>query len=257
MVISPSITVIEYDDLSFRDDGPAILVPDGEYRHALKVDPYRCYGHDPQLVEEEALRVASLFPLYRKDGTLIQPHFFLPLFEGVDRCNGLCMNGDEYKGGKSRWLTTSIILWGKRIPPMPLMTRYLVAHEYGHAVERAIEDWKFEDSSRRFTFLQEYATVRGVDFDNPSGRWHTTISEIFANDFRFFVCEAASDFWPHPCPHPTENIAVSEWWAEQFKQARAYHNRAQGKIEAPFQAPADSRTAEIPSGGMSRVEQAK
>jgi hypothetical protein len=143
--------------------------------------------------------------------------YFLHSFELPDRTNGDASKNtvsweDEDKGTKAVWEGV-INLYGKRIPLHPAMTRYLVAHEYGHVVDYWINHCRgLKDDG----FDKEYAKMRGIDCNLLYGgrRWHSNIGEVIANDFRIAVCGVEREFWPHDCKHPDEDDNVKNWWYE-------------------------------------------
>lgn len=186
------------------------------------MDPFPAYPHDFNYTLERAMKTYASFPVP------FPVDFWIPSFESDERFNGCCWVEHDYDGPEKRDAKTNykvqpvkkahIVLSGKRIPPMKIMTEYLVAHEYGHAVEDhiAYEMGMYDD-----TFKDMYRDLRGV-VDNKKGyvgrNWHLSIGEIFANDFRVLICGAALDFWPHECKRPEEDYAVIGFW----EQARQY-----------------------------------
>lgn len=113
----------------------------------------------------------------------------------------------------------TIVFSGKRIPPHPALTRYLVGHEYGHQGERMINVARGGEQSARYAFMGAYAQVRGLDADSvhdgSGGRWHDSAIEVLACDFRILACDVETDFWPHPrVPRPEEVDGLAGWWKE-------------------------------------------
>jgi hypothetical protein len=111
-----------------------------------------------------------------------------------------------------------IVLSGKRTPPHPALTRHLVAHEYGHNVEWMVNYTRgvglHDDSLAR-----EYAEMRGLPdsalHHGTGGRWHDSVHEILACDFRIVVCDIEPEYWPHPgIPHPDRVDELDGWWAD-------------------------------------------
>jgi hypothetical protein len=212
------------------ENGPRFLFKDGTYQSACTVDPFPCYAHDAEVAVRQMSVVEGLFPLSaRRPGEggqveirPIEPTLYISEFESINRCNGQCHNGSDWAtGGTEYWESTSIILHGKRTPPMPALTRYLAAHEYGHAVERMLLD--SQPDSRRETVLKDYARMRGVEYQVAHGgrTWHSCTAEIFACDFRVLVAGVEPDFWPHPGITPPEQVpGLVQWWVEQSQYAR-------------------------------------
>ena len=208
---------------------PVFSIPDGDWKHGESVDPYPCYAHDAALVHHEAEVTAAVFPLPA------DVHICIFDREGPSRTNGFTRIGTFYNHGGSvkKWEAT-IVLYGKRIPPHPALTRYLVSHEYGHAVAEHLRrvvgtpcECGNPDCSRNYDeskLYREYEKLRA--FKSPEfyggGTWHASVSELFANDFRIIVAGSETEFWPHPgFPRPEELPAVREFWESQTKAALA------------------------------------
>ena len=215
-----NLTVIPVNDAQliwgFEDREPRFSTVDGSHKRHEPVDPFPAYAHDRSLVEAELARVAGLFPV------CFPVYVYLPAFECVTRVNGFARKGWDYSAEmvNDRYPIGNgvIVLSGKRIPLHPAMTRYLVAHEYGHLVQSHLEE------TTGFN-LSDYAEMRGVSFPEYYGgrTWHLTPGEVFANDFRILVCNSEAEFWPHAgVPYPSDDPRVVEWWA----LARAYVKEA-------------------------------
>lgn len=214
----------------FRDQGgtAAFMYPKSDhsrYGSGIGVDPFPGYSHDLDVVRETLDRVSELFPLPEP----FAPMVFVLTHETLSRTNAQAGQDFDYdwkrpdddpnddEETQRPWRGT-IVLQGKRIPPHPAMTRYLVGHEYGHIVE----DWLIRGRRERIQsqeLLHEYADRRGL---RPSefvmgasgGTWHRAIQEIFACDFRIVRCGLEEEFWPHPgIERPP--AAVVEWWGAQ------------------------------------------
>jgi hypothetical protein len=214
--------IFEIDELEYRlggDGAPRIQM---ETWSSVNMDPFPSYAHPMPYTEECIKRVIAAFPLP------FSVSWYLPKFEAIDRFNGCCWvetGWDEDKmkkdaNGKNLYAPKKahIVLSGKRIPPMPAMTRYLTAHEYGHAVE----DYIAHRMSMTDTDLKKaYAKLRGLPEDDGKyvGRnWHRTVGEIFANDFRLLVVGAEPEFWPHDCARPEESYAMIGWWKQAVEK---------------------------------------
>jgi hypothetical protein len=110
-------------------------------------------------------------------------------------------------------------LFGKRTPIHPATTRALVAHEYGHAVDRAIASKRFSGSQPTTKLREEYAAIRKLpkrDYYGP-GTWHEMPAELVANDFRWLVMGIEREFWPHNVPTPDQVPEIVDWWDRVLK----------------------------------------
>jgi hypothetical protein len=185
---------------------------------SVEVDPAPCYPHNAVTVCKHVKFVEEAFPIK------YQPFWYLPSYDGVGGYNGITYHGHDYddKDQHDRYANHAwIVLNGKRIPLHPAMTRYLVAHEYGHAVEVDIAHRLYTEKEPRGPLMEMYSEMRGMK--NPTsygpGTWHLAPAEVFANDFRILVTGTENEFWPHDVPHPTEVPAVVAWWNEQISRA--------------------------------------
>lgn len=202
---------------SRNDSHPVYRTPnaDGSYPGTIAVDPFPCYSHDEDLVRAELDKVAASFPLEHGVRLFILEH------ETDSRTNGWAERKTTYdrEAGVHRPAQGHIILSGKRIPPHPAVTRYLVAHEYGHHAEYEIA--RRRGLAEHDDFDDEYAEMRGcsdrISSSYGGGTWHATTAELIANDFRILVAEAEVDFWPHPgFEHPHDLPQLKNWWTEQL-----------------------------------------
>jgi hypothetical protein len=177
-------------------------------------DPFPAYPHDIEIARNWAKHVSEMLP------PLYDVNLYVTNREVVARTNG---HSNAYEGGHydedDEWVRDSpsgvIVLSGKRIPPHPAMTRYLVGHEYGHNVEWMINHLRGEKTIHASGLINEYAEMRGFDstHNGTGGRWHDSIHEVFACDFRILVCGVEPNFWPHPgIEKPTLLPHVVSWW---------------------------------------------
>lgn len=239
---------------STTNAGYEIQLGDRLYRRTINIDAFPGYAHDEVVVRNMLLNtVEPSFPLPQP----FAPRMYLLSHEVLSRTNG-SMHQERLYHGKwdeedesQRPWRSGIILSGKRIPPHPAMTRYLVGHEYGHVIEAWLIRARHEREGSN-ELLLEYAEARGL---GPSGftlradggRWHRAIQEIFACDFRILVAGVEADFWPHAgVARPEEVAAIQAYWqrvkVERLKgvalgiQETGFRFRDDGSVE-PWSVP--------------------
>lgn len=227
------VRVLTADDLDWplgsQDSTPVYRCGAGEYKRAVKVDPYPAYMHDVALVQDLVAECVEKFPLRGARASL-----YLVAHDFIDRINGVTYEDSiYYRDDGTKWedeipctcgcgqLTKhpgqahTIVLAAKRIPIMPAMSRYLVAHEYGHAAfsqARRLLGYR-EHEERKLE--EKYMALRGGGATSEryiGGKWHVSPGEIIANDFRVLVMWREVEFWPHNVPPPTPDSAIAEWW---------------------------------------------
>jgi hypothetical protein len=198
----------------FSNDGrPYLSLLVGESSHTVYVDPFVSYAHDAALTEKEIEYVESRIKLP------FPPDYFVLPFDSTSHTNGWADGNSTYIGGqdeKGEYKTEPrpfIVLAGKRIPLHPAMTRYLVAHEYGHIVHANLAHSmgiKYDE------FKEVYAGMRGIECikEYGGGKCHLNIGEIIANDVRIGLLEKETEFWPHVVERPGEKVV--SWWREQI-----------------------------------------
>jgi hypothetical protein len=222
----PQVTLTVLDVLAeavwdFRDGRPHWREPASGHPSGT-FDPFPGYRHD------EATARAALDVVTRAWPPAWDIGVYLADREDTGRTNGYShlhvptrREGDQWVEGQPAGL---ILLSGKRVPPHPAMTAYLVGHEYGHHVE-----WSLNQRDRKpltsDAAARRYLTVRGLDdsalFHGDGGRWHTSVHEILACDFRVLIAGLEPGFWPHPgVPRPEDVPGLAYWWDEQQEQAR-------------------------------------
>ena len=220
---------------SFNLVTPYFRIPCLEHTDDVRVDPHPCYAHDALLVKAELEHCDEVFPLPQ------DTHIYLLNRERLDRCNADAFTDAVYKSPRRQGI---IRMDGKRIPPHPAMTRYLVAHEYGHLAARWLALQNCQDDWRQWE--REYAVLRGIP-DQPAsygGRtWHLCTSEIVANDFRVLIARREEEFWPHEVPTLREVFhgPVYSFWAEAQLQSW----RAAGKIAEVDKAASGEQKREV------------
>jgi hypothetical protein len=196
---------------SFERQGPrAYLI--GNYESA-PFDPFPCYSHDVDLVKGGLVHLAVVAPL-------VPLTVWVSSFESESRVLGWTTNRMNYgeKGERSTLAENAILLNGKRTPIHPATTRYLIAHEYGHAVE----DWIEEARELPPNGLRAEYTAMRAGAGNHHGdaqTWDSSVGEVMANDFRLTVVGVETEHWPHPgIPLPDKNVEL--WWAEAIADVR-------------------------------------
>lgn len=175
------------------------------------VDPFPCYHHELGLVKQTLSMVEEALPL------ALPPKVFVLSHEPFERTNGWAAPETEWDDNAEDWIPApgQIVMAGKRIPLHPAMTRYLVAHEYGHHVEFALLRGRGH-GTHEDVVKDEYRELRGSPENVPYGgrTWHISPGELLANDFRCLVAKQEVEFWPHPgYEHPGKVPEVVEWWA--------------------------------------------
>jgi hypothetical protein len=199
--------------------------PKKAYQRSITVDPFPAYPHDHKLVKETAEYCESVFPIP------FPPTYYVLSFDTPAHTNGWAEQtnadwDDEKREYKSRegW----IVLCGKRIPPHPAVTRYLVAHEYGHHVEYCLKHMRgLNEGSAEIR--NEYAKLRGVKKTVPygGGNWHASAGELFANDFRIKIMDIEFEYWPHPgFPHADDLKQLDSYWEELTEEFDEYARKA-------------------------------
>jgi hypothetical protein len=219
--------VVEVKELRWGFDGesPTVLVGGlkGRWPRSEKVDPCPAYTHGVQYTEMVLKQVTEKFDIE------FPVQINIVHYETIGRTNGhmsydAIYEEDGDKDTLPRKFSPYIVLSGKRIPLHPAMTRYLVAHEYGHVVEKWINYKRGVDSDSvtdaESTLFKEYCELRGIKNTTHygPGTWHLQMGEIFANDFRVVVCGIENEFWPHEVIYPVLDKAVTDWWADAVKK---------------------------------------
>ncbi len=199
------------------------------YAGSATFDPFPAYPHDIDTAATTALAVQERVP------PLWNVELFIADREEVGRSNGFSsvhQQGHHDEDGK--WTRDDpvgiIMLSGKRIMPHPAMTRYLVGHEYGHHVEWMLNHARGSRHLQDNAVVRDYAQMRGLPPEavhhGSGGRWHDSVDEIFACDFRLVVCALESEFWPHPdVPRPEDVPGLRDWWEKALADLAAAHDK--------------------------------
>lgn len=215
-IIVHDLSVMSDADWSFRTNAPTWQ--HGRHGSVGTFDPFPAYPHDRAVVDQTAAQISKeCQPLWNVE-------LFIADREETGRSNGYSSvhEGGGYVDGE--WVkgdpTGLIMLSGKRIPPHPAVTRYLVAHEYGHNVEWMLNRARGAQNIQSDDVINEYGQVRGLSAEHmhhgSGGRWHDSVHEIFACDFRIVVCGIEGDYWPHPGVPRPHGTALTTWWVDQI-----------------------------------------
>lgn len=226
-----NVQLLTEPDYGFDEKGPKYYVRHTDnlgFAHTDWVDPAPGYHHNVDLVKEGFAKCRERAPLNHPLDVAVLKHEFIGRTNGHytysdhyhENENGDYIYEDESKKRYKTDLVGLIILCGKRIPIHPAMTRYLVAHEYGHAVQYALEKTRGLQTDSLKKLYQETIRPEGT-FNYGPGKWHTNIGELFANDFRILVMKEEIDFWPHEgYTHPLQTDAAIDWWNATMDELR-------------------------------------
>lgn len=203
------VKVLKDVEYGFDDKGPRYYTSHaGSYRTQHFVDPAPCYAHDVELVKKELQHLQAVAPL--PDPLAI----FLLSHEELGRTNAWCEDAMFWDDKEVQHHVSIITVNAKRIPPHPAMTRYLIAHEYGHAVNNWIVRFakvKDEEFDQRYIsdFRLKATTAYGC------GKWHQNVGELIANDFRILVAKREKEYWPHEGFERPEKVkGLTKWWRQ-------------------------------------------
>lgn len=197
----------------WRFDSGELFIAYGRYEE--RVDPFPAYRHRLDLVGEvlgACVRAARM------------PHpvtVWLPDREALSRTNGwTTYDAWTDEEGAPSW-EHHIVLSGKRIPIHPAVTRYVVPHEYAHALW--LEHAARYNGFSRDELARQYAELRGVsDHHASGGRWHDAVEEIAACDFRILILGAETGYWPHHgTAFPRHGDACERWWRDRIAEVAA------------------------------------
>ena len=206
------VEVLREPTYGFDDKGPAYTPSHaGSWTRTVYVDPAPCYGHDEALVRTLFARLRELAPLPIPLKVCLLGH------EPTERTNGWYSDEGKWEKdaeGVHRKAPVGLIcLAGKRIPPHPAMTRYLMGHEYGHGVFYHLARTRGFDSDSE-PLRKLYQALRPETSSRYGcGQWHQNTGEVFANDFRILHMRLETEFWPHDgVPRPEKVQAVIDFW---------------------------------------------
>lgn len=186
----------------------------------INVDPFPCSQHNIELLTSHIEKIETAFPV----GSCVRYYVFPFEIEGRTNAWASSMEVWDEEGKKKTPIESDIVFSGKRTIIHPAMTKYLVAHEYGHVVDKWIQHCmkkeKETNNDQEDIFHKEYADMRGIPMSvgYGGGRWIDAIVEIIADDFRIIVGKTDIDFYPHSCTHPLESPEVKKFWKAAFKK---------------------------------------
>jgi hypothetical protein len=202
---------------SFDRELPAYFVKHaGTWGRSELVDPHPAYAHDVDLVRTELAHLRAVAPLPFPLAIFVLGH------ETAGRTNGHYSEEHVYDEDRRNSTTVGlIVLSGKRIPIHPAMTRYLVAHEYGHAVEDHLARRRgMKDEQLKQLYRERVRPDASPDYG--CGKWHANVGELFANDFRILIADREREFWPHAGFTRPEYIAAAwDFWRDAIAELRA------------------------------------
>lgn len=223
--MSKAVEVIEREAIVWpfeQREGPYVMVGQGRWgQRRAHLDPFPAYAHDERDVWDALDLVAAAWPLPDEVSLQIS---ILPC-EDLARTNGWTQHDwhrdyeDGQPVGEPKFIPT-IALSAKRIPPHPAVTRYLVAHEYGHVVAGWLAKLAGYQNSDPRDVEKEYAKIRelGEVPHYGGGSWHIDHGEVMANDFRILICGVETEYWPHPTidrPDGELEAVLREWWLQR------------------------------------------
>lgn len=212
MPVHERVIEVRSPSWSFHSPHPFLHVGQKESPIAVQVAAAPSYPHSRGVVTKLLEELERAFPLPRP------LRVYLPHFDGVNGTNGVTYDAspEAHPGAIGQPV---MVLFGKATPIHPAVTRYLMAHEYGHAVADLLA--RLAGSKGRL--LAGYLELRELPRAAPAygpGTWHLDPEEILANDFRLLVARQELEFWPHPdTQRPEELPALVAWWSGQAADA--------------------------------------
>jgi len=211
----------------FRDTGPTWQHPVYGGGRA-KWDPFPCYRHEMDAAIAAAEHVARVCP------PPWPVTIYLADLEETSRTNAYSYLHETGHYEDGTWVDDEpsglIMLAGKRIPPHPAVTAYLIGHEYGHQAEWMINFAAGRERLHSPLAARDYIKVRGLpdeaDHHGSGGAWHDSVHEILACDFRILACGLEPGYWPHPgVPRPEDIPGLPAWWEETLAAIEAAGTR--------------------------------
>ncbi len=189
-----------------------------DYDCHIDIDPFPCNSHNSKLLLETVTKVEGKFKIGAPTRWIVLPNDTTHYTNAYAQKN--YVSGEENR--KKYKFEGMIVMAGKRTIIHPAMTKYLVAHEYGHMVDYWITAMMNEklDSTNETIFRKKYAEMRGIEYNEKygGGNWVDNIGEIIADDFRIVVANTDKDFYLHTCTHPLEHTEVKKYWSKLKKE---------------------------------------
>lgn len=229
------VGLVEMADLRYGYDnkGPHwVASPALQHSYPIReeCDPWGpCYTHDVTLVKKLLGECVAAAPLGCVPVTV-----YVSQVEGLARTNGwsrydhvYCRDGEVpawWSGAGLKPWEGTIALAGRRVEMHPAVTRYVVAHEYGHLVDAALAMARWPGDASAFSKLHdEYRRLRRLERVSHygAGTHHLEVGEVLANDFRTVVLGREPDFWAHPVTPGWKLKTVRRWWERAIDELQA------------------------------------
>lgn len=212
----------KHSDINFPFDEKPTMYFKRKYGYgsSAKVDPFPCAAHNPKIMRQHVKETTAKFPIPAPVYWVVMP------FEAESRTNAWASSGDIYKNDHPKaynkyGIEGYITFSGKRTIVHPAMTKYLVAHEYGHIVDYYISARGRQAGEKdHYWFRKAYAKMRGIKYNDSygGGKRKDSIAEVIADDFRIAVAGVDTDFYVHTCTHPLKSAKVKKFWAGMIKK---------------------------------------
>lgn len=207
--LTQSFEIKTITEADWRFNSPESIIQIGTGNKInVSIDPFPCYTHDLEVIKTNLERV-------QERTVQIPVQIYVSSFETKTRENAFSQfHYKEFTDGK--WEKEYIIHFsGKRTPIHPILTKYLVGHEYGHLFEYWYEE---QLNLTKEAVLESYADFRNLVLPI---HWHKNIQEIFAEDFRVLVAKIDVQYWPHKDVARPETIeGLKEWWVKTINELK-------------------------------------
>lgn len=191
-------------------------LPESGYTTFKIASPERRYPHDPEIVADVVRTYYRMFGDDAIDRMRLRihclPYETTPSYNGVTFCEWGYRSGIAPDPGFESPSYGVILLFAKYTPQPPALTRYVAAHEIGHAVQ---DRYAPDEGDGRIdhAYWKEYRERRGlVVVEGRPRRWHEDAPEVFGDDVRTAV-GVLPEWWNHDGTPPTP-----EWFGPWVKQ---------------------------------------